>query len=57
MNNIRLSETDREELRDNAQSFLEGQQSSVQALAGALERAERRIVNKLEDLKEEQNPL
>jgi Ribonuclease G/E len=57
VNNIRLSESDRDELRDDAQSFLEDQQSSVQALTAALERAERRIIEKLEELKEEQNPL
>ena len=57
MNNILLSETAREELRDDAQRILEDSQSSVQTLTKALERAERQIVDKLEDLKEEQNPL
>ena len=57
MNNILLSETAREELRDDAQRILEDSQSSVQTLTRALERAEQRIVDKLEDLKEEQNPL
>lgn len=57
VNNIRLSETAREELRDDAQRILEDSQSSVQTLTRALGRAERRIVDKLEDLKDEQNPL
>ena len=46
MNNIRLSETAREELRDDAQRILEDSQSSVQTLTRALGRAERRIVDK-----------
>jgi hypothetical protein len=55
--NIRVSDATRDELRDDVQNIFENAQHSAQALTQALTTAEKQIVEKLEELKVQQNPL
>ena len=57
VSNIRLSASDRDALRAEAQDFLANAQHSTQTLMNALKKAETQVLNRLEELKEQQDRL